>query len=96
MAVRKRAARKRRRASSKKQGQKIVIRAKGKKPVVMKKGALHRALGVPEGKPIPKAKREAALAGRYGPAVKRMAVAAYKGILKKGRETAAKHRRKKQ
>ncbi len=60
----------------------------------MRKGALHRALGVPEGEPIPESKRRAALAGRYGAKVKKMAVAAYKGILAAGRKTLA--RRKKE
>lgn len=30
------------------------------------KGGLHRSLGVPEGQPIPRAKLQAALAGKYG------------------------------
>lgn len=67
---------------------KVVIRKKGKKPISFNKGALHRALGVPEGKPIPEYKKRAALAGRYGAKVKRMAVFAFKGALAKGRKTA--------
>ena len=65
-----------------------VIRAAGKKPIAFKKGALHKALGVPQGENIPASKKAAALAGRYGPKVKRMAVFAYKGALAKGRQTA--------
>jgi hypothetical protein len=37
-----------------------------------RKGAEHRALGVPEDKPIPPSKHRAALAGRFGPKVKKM------------------------
>ena len=71
----------------------LTLKARGKKPVTFRKGALHRALGVPEGKPIPPGKKKAALEGRYGPRVKKMAVAAFKGILKKGRQTASKNKR---
>jgi len=67
-----------------------VIKAAGKKPIAFEKGALHKALGVPQGENIPASKKAAALAGRYGPKVKRMAVFAYKGALAKGRKTAAK------
>ena len=67
-----------------------VLRAPGKKPIAFEKGALHKALGVPQGEEIPAGKKAAALAGRYGPKVKRMAVFAYKGALAKGRKTAAK------
>lgn len=75
--------------------EKVTIKKKGKKPITFRKGALHRALGVPEGEPIPPGKKKAALAGKYGPKVKRMAVFAFKGALKKGRETASKkHGRK--
>jgi len=65
-----------------------VIKAKGKKPLTFKKGALHRALGVPQGQPIPAGKKQAALAGRYGPKVKKMAVLGFRGALAKGRATA--------
>jgi len=71
-----------------------VIRAKGKKPMVFKKGGLHRQLGVPEGQPIPVSKKKAALAGNYGPLAKKRAVFAFKGALKAGRKTAAKGRRR--
>jgi hypothetical protein len=67
---------------------KTTISKKGKKPITFNKGALHRALSVPEGETIPASKMRAALAGRYGPKVKKMAVMA-KGVLAKGRRTAA-------
>ena len=41
--------------------------------ITFNRGGLHQSLGVPEGEPIPKAKMSAALAGRYGPKVKRQA-----------------------
>lgn len=69
---------------------KVTIRKAGKKPLTFRKGALHSALGVPQGKPIPPGKKAAALAGKYGPKVKKMAVFAFKGALKKGRATARK------
>lgn len=65
----------------------ITIKKKGKRPLKFRKGALHRALGVPEGEKIPRAKIDAALAGKYGSKVKKMAVFAFKGALKKGRQT---------
>lgn len=67
-----------------------VIKARGKKPLAFKKGALHKALGVPEGEPIPAGKKAAALAGKFGPAVKKKAVFAFKGALAAGRKTAGK------
>ena len=70
-----------------------VIRAPGKKPIAFKKGALHKALGVPQGEKIPASKKAAALAGRYGPRVKRQANFAWKGALAAGRKTAAKGKR---
>ena len=73
----------------------VVIRAPGKKPLAFKKGALHRALGVPLGQKIPQSKIRAALAGKYGPKVKKMAVFAFKGALAKGRRTAARGRKRK-
>lgn len=73
---------------------KIILRSKGKKPIVMQKGGLHRSLGVPQGEKIPSAKMSAALSGKYGPKAKKQAVAA-QGLLKKGRQTAAINRRKK-
>jgi len=68
----------------------VVIKAAGKKPLVHKKGALHTQLKVPQDKPIPAGKKRAALAGKYGKLAKKRAVYAFKGALKKGRETAAK------
>lgn len=68
----------------------VTISKKGKKPIKFRGGALHRALHVPEGEPIPPGKKAAALAGRYGPAVKKMAVFAFRGALAAGRKTAAK------
>ena len=65
-----------------------VIKAAGKKPIAFKKGGLHKALGVPQGEKIPASKKAAALAGRYGPKVKKMANFAWKGALAKGRQTA--------
>ena len=41
------------------------------------KGRLHRALNEPEDKPIPEVKMRAALAGRHGLKVQRMAQAAH-------------------
>ncbi len=67
----------------------VMIKKKGKKPLVFKKGALHRQLGVPQGEPIPKYKVEAALGGEYGPLAKKRAVFAYKGALAAGRKKAA-------
>jgi len=66
----------------------VTIKEKGKKPISFREGALHQVLGVPEGQPIPPGKRRAALAGKFGPRVKKMAVAAYKGVLAAGRKTA--------
>lgn len=74
---------------------KVTIKKKGKKPITFNKGALHRALGVPEGQPIPPGKKAAALAGKKGPKVKKMASFGFKGALAKGRKTAAKKRGKK-
>jgi len=73
---------------AKPKGKTFTLRKKGKKPAVFHTGKLHRALGVAEDEKIPEGKKNAALAGRYGPAVKKMAVAAFKGILAKGRKTA--------
>jgi hypothetical protein len=73
----------------------VTMRAKGKKPISFKKGALHRALGVPEGKPIPPGKKQAALAGKYGPKAKKQANFGFKGALAAGRKTVAKKAKKK-
>lgn len=50
-----------------------VLRAKGKKPISFRPGGLHKSLGVPQGKPIPKGKMAGALAGTYGAKAKRQA-----------------------
>jgi hypothetical protein len=67
-----------------------VIQKKGQPPMAFKKGGLHEVLGVPQGQPIPADKVKKALAGDYGPKVKRMAVFAFRGALAKGRKTASK------
>lgn len=63
---------------------------KGQTGMSFQKGALHRQLHVPEGEKIPAEKREAALAGKYGPQAKRRANFGFKGALAAGRRTAAK------
>ena len=67
----------------------VTMRAKGKKPISFKKGALHRALGVPEGKKIPPGKKRAALQGKYGAKAKKQANFGFKGALAAGRKTVA-------
>lgn len=52
---------------------KETIHAKGKKPITFNKGGLHKSTGTPMGKPIPAAKKAAALSGKYGPKAKRQA-----------------------
>jgi hypothetical protein len=79
---------KQRRGRTVKVGGTQVIKAKGKKPIYFKKGALHKALGVPMGKPIPEGKKRDALAGKYGEKVRKQANIAFRGALAKGRETA--------
>jgi hypothetical protein len=71
-----------------KTGGTVVIKAKGKKPLSFKKGGLRQALNVPEGQPIPAGKKAAALAGKLGARIKKMAVFAFRGALAKGRKTA--------
>ena len=63
----------------------VTIHKSGKKPLSFKKGALHRQLGVPEGKPIPASKKRAALSGSLGPLAKKRATFAFKGALASGR-----------
>ncbi len=65
----------------------VTMRKKGARPMTFKKGALHRQLGVPEGQPIPAAKREAALSGKLGALAKKRATFGFKGALKAGRAT---------
>lgn len=72
-------------------GQKQTIKAPGKAPISFKKGGLHESLGVPQGKPIPAAKMNAAAAGKYGPKAKAQAQFA-RNVLAKGQKTAAKGR----
>lgn len=72
-------------------GQKQTIKAPGKAPISFKKGGLHTSLGVPQGKPIPKAKVDAAAAGKFGPKAQKQANFA-KNVLAKGQKTAAKGR----
>lgn len=66
----------------------------GQEPLHFKKGALHKALGVPLDQPIPESKKRAALAGKYGPKVRRMAIFAFLGALARGRETLRRRRRR--
>lgn len=81
---------KKRSASKGGRRKKVTIRKAGKKPLKFEEGGLHRALGVPEDKPIPAGKRQAALRGDYGPKAKTQATFAFKGALAAGRKTAAK------
>lgn len=73
----------------------VTLKAKGKKPISFKQGALHRQLGVAADKPIPTSKKRAALRGDYGPLAKKRANFAFKGALAAGRKTAQKKRKKK-
>ncbi len=66
------------------------IKAPGKAPISFKKGGLHQSLGVPEGKPIPAAKMQQALAGKAGPQAQAQARFAV-NVLGKGRRTAARN-----
>lgn len=59
------------------------------RPITFKKGALHTQLGVPQGEPIPAAKKRKALAGGYGPLAKKRASFAFTGALAAGRSTLA-------
>lgn len=63
-------------------GGKKTIKSPGKKPISFKSGGLHKSLGVPAGKPVPKAKMAAALAGKHGPKAKKQAMFA-KNVLGK-------------
>jgi len=64
----------------------------GQEPLHFKKGALHKALGVPLDQPIPEPEKRAALAGEYGPKVRSMAIFAFLGALARGRETIRRRR----
>ena len=70
----------------------VVMHGIGKSPVSFQKGGLHRSLGVPMGQKIPAKKMASAAAGNYGPKAKKQAIMA-KGMLAKGRRTAAKNRK---
>lgn len=85
----------RRKLVSKKKVVVIKPTKKGQRPLKFRKGALKRALGLKENEKIPESKKRAALAGKYGPKVKRMAVFAFSGALAQGRKTAMKNRKKK-
>ena len=66
------------------------ITAPGKKSVSFSKGGLHRSTHTPEGEKIPESKLRAAARGDYGAkAVKQANMA--RGMLRKGRQTAARH-----
>ena len=65
---------------------------KGQQPLRFEKGGLHKALRVPLDQPIPESKKQAALAGKHGPEVRRMAIFAFLGALAKGRETIRRRR----
>jgi len=73
-----------------KPGGAVLLKKKGLEPIAFEKGALHKALGVPQGEKIPEKKKRAALAGELGPKVKKQATFAFKGALAKGRQTARK------
>lgn len=62
---------------------KVTISSPGKKTITFNKGGLHRSLNVPKGVPIPPAKRQAALAGKYGKKAKKQAQFA-KNVLNRG------------
>ena len=72
-------------------GQTTISGSGGKKPVTFQKGGLHSSLGVPQGKKIPVSKVASAQAGNYGPKAKKQANFAM-GMLKAGRQTAARNR----
>jgi hypothetical protein len=69
----------------------VTMRKKGRKPVSFSKGGLHRSTNTPEGENIPASKMAAAARGDYGAkAVKQANMA--RGMLRKGRKTAARKR----
>ena len=51
----------------------VVSGGRGQKPIKFSPGGLHRSTGTPAGKPIPAAKKQAALSGKYGPKAKKQA-----------------------
>ena len=52
---------------------KRIISKPGKKPIAFTPGGLHESTGTPPGKPIPPAKKAAALKGSLGPKAKKQA-----------------------
>jgi hypothetical protein len=76
---------------AKKAAGKVTMRKKGKAPVTFQRGGLHESTNTPMGEPIPASKMQRALSGGYGPKAKKQAVMA-KGMLAKGRRTAARKR----
>lgn len=80
--------------AGKKSGKVTIKGGKGQKAVSFQKGGLHRSVGVPEGQKIPASKMAAAKAGKYGAKAQKQADFA-EGMLKAGRKTAAKNRKKK-
>lgn len=73
-------------------GKTTTIKSPGKKPVKFQEGGLHKSLGVPADQPIPAGKMADAKAGKYGPLAKKQASFAA-GMLKAGRQTAARNRK---
>ncbi len=71
----------------------IAPKKKGQKPVKFRKGGLHQSTGTPMGQNIPMEKISKALAGGFGPLAQKQANMA-QGMLKKGRRTAAKRRKR--
>lgn len=68
-------------------------RKKGQKKVTFRKGGLHKSTGTPAGQKISSADMQKALEGYYGQlAVKQANMA--QGMLKKGRKTAVKNKKK--
>jgi hypothetical protein len=53
---------------------KKVLKKKGKKPIVFEEGGMHKTLGIPKGKPIPKSKMKAAASGKLGVKAKKEAL----------------------
>ena len=53
---------------------KQTIHKTGKKPITFAKGGLHQSTNTPLGQPIPAAKKQAALAGKYGAKAKKEAM----------------------
>ena len=72
----------------------IAPQKKGQTGLEFVGGGLHRSLRVPADEPIPKAKLNAAVAGKYGAKAQKQARFA-KNVLGAGQKTAAKNRAKK-